>query len=119
MLKALGHEPIPPASSPDSLWNYEIGEKSTFLDGRLLVNASAYYIDWSNIQLNEITVPSGINFIGNAGIAHIKGFELEVQARPTREWSFGGSLSVTTPILYRSIRPFRRRWATSCPDRLR
>ena len=100
----ISHEPIPPASSPDSLWNYEIGEKSTFLDGRLLVNASAYYIDWSNIQLNEITVPSGINFIGNAGIAHIKGFELEIQARPTREWSFGGSLSVNDAHLV-SVNP--------------
>jgi iron complex outermembrane receptor protein len=90
----ISHQQIPLASSPDSLWNYEIGEKSTFLDGKLLVNASAYWIDWSNIQLNELTVPSGINFIGNAGKARVKGFELEVQARPTERWDLGGSLSL-------------------------
>lgn len=89
----VSHQPIPAASSPDSLWNYELGEKGTFLDGRMILNASIYYIDWSNIQLNQLTIPSGINFIGNAGEAHIKGAELELQAQPSDSWNFGGSLS--------------------------
>jgi outer membrane receptor protein involved in Fe transport len=88
------HTPIPAASSPDSLWSYEAGEKSTFFNGHLLVNASIYHIDWSNIQLNQLS-PSGINFIGNAGEAHIDGFELQVQARLSREWDLGGSLSLS------------------------
>ncbi len=100
----ISHQAIPEASSPDSLWTYEIGEKSTFLEGKLLVNASAYYINWSNIQLNELTKPSGINFIGNAGEAHIKGFELEVQARPTERWDLGGSLSLVDAHLV-SVNP--------------
>lgn len=90
----ISHEAIPAASTPDRLWNYELGEKSTFLDGRLMVNASVYFIDWSNIQLNELTQPSGINFIGNAGVAHITGAELEVRARPVPAWEIGGSLSL-------------------------
>ena len=90
----ISHEPIPSASSPDQLWNYELGEKTTFFDGRLVVNAALYYIDWRNIQLNELTKPSGINFIGNAGDATIKGFELEVNARPIEPLEIGGSLSL-------------------------
>ncbi|HEY3888220.1 MAG TPA: TonB-dependent receptor [Caulobacteraceae bacterium] len=90
----ISHEPIPAASSPDQLWNYELGEKSTFLDGRLLLNAAIYYIDWRNIQLNELTKPSGINFIGNAGDAVIKGLELEVDAKPIPAVEIGGSLSL-------------------------
>ena len=90
----ISHQPIPSASSPDQLWNYELGEKTTFFDGRLVVNAALYYIDWRNIQLNELTKPSGINFIGNAGDATIKGFELEVNARPIEPLEVGGSLSL-------------------------
>ena len=100
----ISHQAIPAASSPDSLWNYEIGEKATFFGGRLLANASLYYIDWSNIQLNELTKPSGINYIGNAGEAHIKGFELEIEAKPAPAWSFGGSLSVNDAHLV-SVNP--------------
>jgi len=90
----ISHQVIPGSSRPDSLWNYELGEKSTFLDGHLLVNADVYYIDWSNIQLNELTVPSGLNYIGNAGEAHIKGAELEVRARPIEPLELGLSLSL-------------------------
>ncbi|QUD89561.1 TonB-dependent receptor [Phenylobacterium montanum] len=90
----ISKEPIPAAARPDKLWNYEIGEKSSFLHGKLIVNADVYYIDWSNIQLGEFTQPSGINFIGNAGRAYVRGLELQVQARPTYDWQLGGSLSL-------------------------
>jgi outer membrane receptor protein involved in Fe transport len=100
----ISHQAIPASSSPDQLWNYELGEKSTFFNDRLLVNASIYYIDWSNIQLNELTTPSGINYIGNAGDAHIKGFELQIDAKPVPAWAFGGSLSLNDARLV-SINP--------------
>ena len=90
---------IPLASNPDSLWNYELGEKSYLMQHRLLIDADVYYIDWRNIQLNALTVPSGINYITNAGHADIKGFELDVEARPAVHWSAGGSLAVTNAHL--------------------
>ncbi|MGH7108629.1 MAG: TonB-dependent receptor domain-containing protein, partial [Acetobacteraceae bacterium] len=95
----LSGQQIPAASAPDSLWNYEVGEKSSFLDHRLLVNADIYYVDWRNIQLNELTLVSGINYIGNAGKANVKGLELEVEARPTLNWDLGGSLALTNARL--------------------
>lgn len=91
----LSGQPIPAASAPDGLWNYELGEKSSLLDHRLLINADIYYIDWRNIQLNQLTLVSGINYIGNAGKADVKGLELEVEARPSTDWDLGGSLALT------------------------
>ncbi len=60
----------------------------------MIVNASVYYIKLDpTIQLNELTQPSGINFIGNAGEAHIKGVELGVETKLDEAWDIGGSLS--------------------------
>ena len=90
---------IPPASNPDSLWDYELGEKSYLMQRRVLVDADIYYISWRNIQLNALTVPSGINYIANAGNADIKGLELSVQAHPAVHWSVGSSLALTNARL--------------------
>lgn len=85
--------PIPGTYGPDQLWNYEIGAKTQLFDRRLTVNASAYYIDWKNILLQQQTVGAGDVYVGNAGNATIKGVELEVVARPVRAVEFGTSLS--------------------------
>jgi iron complex outermembrane receptor protein len=89
--------PLPLADqsyNPDSLWNYELGAKTSWLDRRLVVNASVYRLDWSNIQVNDYTDDSNaFVFIANAGKARVYGAELEVEARPTRELNFGGTLA--------------------------
>jgi outer membrane receptor protein involved in Fe transport len=90
----LSNQPIPVASNPDRLWNYELGTKNVFLDERLIANLALYHIDWSNIQLDQLTVPSGINYTANAGKAHIDGAELALEYRPVVEWTFGGSVSL-------------------------
>jgi len=66
----------------DSLWNYEIGTKTEWLDRRLSIDAAAFYIDWKNIQ-QEILLTCGFQYTANAGAAVSKGGELEIQARPT------------------------------------
>jgi outer membrane receptor protein involved in Fe transport len=64
----------------DTLWNYEIGARTSWYDNRLVLNSSLYYIDWSDIQL---ALPLGTAFgTINAGKARIIGAELELQARP-------------------------------------
>lgn len=35
---------------PETNWTYEIGSKSTLLDGRLVLNTALFYIDWEDIQ---------------------------------------------------------------------
>jgi iron complex outermembrane receptor protein len=64
----------------DTLWNYEIGARTSWYDNRLELNSAIYYIDWSDIQL---ALPLGTAFgTINAGKARIIGAEIELQARP-------------------------------------
>jgi outer membrane receptor protein involved in Fe transport len=75
---------VPPGYEADSLWNYEIGIKSSWLDRRLTINSSAFVIDWSNIQVSGRDPSGAFAFIGNAGSARVEGLEFEVFSRPAR-----------------------------------
>jgi outer membrane receptor protein involved in Fe transport len=77
----------------DTVWNYEAGVKATALDGALSANLAVYRIDWKDIQLN--TLFGGITLMGNAGSATVDGFELEIQARPSRNLVFGSNIGHT------------------------
>ena len=57
-----------PSYDSDSLVNYEIGLKTTFLDGRARVNVAAYHIDWKDIQLTAYT-PDFVGYTVNGGYA--------------------------------------------------
>jgi iron complex outermembrane recepter protein len=73
----------------DSLWNYEVGVKSSFLDHRLTVNAAGFLIEWDKIQ-QLVSLPlCGYGFTGNSGKARSKGFELELSVRPIPELTLG------------------------------
>lgn len=78
---------IPQGFGSDSLDNYEIGVKSDWLDGRFIANASFYYIDWSDIQIQDQAQnpddPSQFfPFRANGGGADIFGAEFELIANP-------------------------------------
>jgi outer membrane receptor protein involved in Fe transport len=60
------------------VWSYEIGEKARFLDRRLTVNASVYYEDWRDIQLEALPGDWALNINGNR--AEIYGGEIETRA---------------------------------------
>jgi outer membrane receptor protein involved in Fe transport len=86
--------PNPPCSlttetyGPDSIWNYEVGEKAKLLDNRLIVNADVYYIRWSQVQ-QSVNQPCGYPLSENAGIAASYGPELEITAELTPELALG------------------------------
>lgn len=65
----------------DSLWTYELGGKTEWLNNRLTVNGAAFYTDWQNIQ-QLILLKCGFQFEANAGAAKSEGGELEIRARP-------------------------------------
>ena len=65
----------------DSLWNYELGTKTSWLDNRVTFNAAGFYIKWKNIQQN-ILLGCGFQYRANAGAAESKGGEAELRARP-------------------------------------
>ncbi len=83
----------PNAYAPDSLTNYEWGLKSEFLDHRLLLNLSVYYMQWDNVQLlffnptelgNTTFGVNGPNYV-------VKGGELQFVAKITDSLTIQGS----------------------------
>ena len=87
---------VPLTYEPDSLWNYEVGMKSLLLDGRLKLNLAAFYIDWTNIQLQRTVVLSSgqiLNFNDNAGDAISQGIEAEMTYVPIDGWELGSALT--------------------------
>jgi len=66
---------MPRAVEADELTNYELGFKSIFMDGRALLNAAVFYIDWEDIQ--QARTFGGVSGLDNAGDAESQGIELE------------------------------------------
>ena len=65
---------------PDSVWNYELGEKARLFGGAVVVNSDFYYIRWNNIQ-QLISPPCDYPYTTNAGTAASYGPEIEFTAR--------------------------------------
>jgi len=80
--------PIPTTFNSDSLWQYEIGTKQTLADHRLQVNASIYYLKWSNIQ-QFVYLTCGLGFVPNLGEVTGKGGDIEISWRATDDLTFG------------------------------
>lgn len=90
-----------PSFGADRLWNYELGLKSTLLDGRAQFDVSVYDIEWTDIQLNENH--GGINQIENAGNARVQGVETSANYRLPGGLLVGATASftdarLTTPV---------------------
>ncbi|MEI9996731.1 MAG: TonB-dependent receptor [Rhizomicrobium sp.] len=77
---ALPGGPVPPPAQSDTLINYEVGLKATFLDGKAVLDIAAFDVEWSNFQTN-VTVNSQ-SYLGNAGSAYSRGVELEGSVIP-------------------------------------
>ena len=77
---------VPENYKPDTMDNYELGLKSKWLDNRLLVNVSAFFMEWQDIQLSGDTAPTDpwwVRGTFNGGKAEQKGVELEVKWNPS------------------------------------
>jgi iron complex outermembrane receptor protein len=67
-----------PGFQPEEANSYETGVKSQLLGRRLQLNASAFYTEYQDIQLNQ---QEGVSpTIRNAGDAEFYGFEVELQS---------------------------------------
>jgi outer membrane receptor protein involved in Fe transport len=78
----------------DSLWSYEIGNKSRFLDNRVSLNVSAFYVKWNNIQ-QDVQLACTFDFEGNFGAATSHGVEFEAKAKVTSNFTLGLAGGVT------------------------
>ena len=100
------------AFGPDKTRNYELGAKTTMLDGALTFNGALFYVKWKNPQLSSATVNASIPITINADGAKSKGIELNGQWRMTQQFRVRGSYSYTeskltadVPSLIRTFTP--------------
>ena len=63
---------------PDTLWSYELGVKSSHLDGRMTLNGATYYTKWDDIQ-TTVNLGCGYIPVTNANAIVSQGLELESQ----------------------------------------
>ncbi|MBT8115539.1 MAG: TonB-dependent receptor, partial [Arenicella sp.] len=79
--------------TPDTVDNYEIGVKSTLLDGSLNLNAAIFYMDWKDPQVASASVNAGTSITVNAGAAETKGFEVSANWQASDQWSLSANVS--------------------------
>jgi iron complex outermembrane receptor protein len=85
---------------PEKLWSYEAGLKSDWLDRRLRANLTAFYYDYTDLQVQSF-VQNGASFgarTQNAATARVKGIEAEFVARPA------GGLTLHANLAYLDAR---------------
>jgi iron complex outermembrane recepter protein len=83
---------------PEQLDSYELGYKSEWLAGRLNFNATAFYYDYQDVQVNVVgfnaLAGATVSYLQNVNKAKTYGLELELQALPTNDWFINGSVGL-------------------------
>ena len=84
---------------PDKLFNYEVGIKSQWLDRRLTLNATAFYMEWEDIQL-VIDSDSALWWLvgqANGGGGENTGIEVSFDWLATQRLRLSGNVYVGDP----------------------
>ena len=63
---------------PEEVTSYELGFKSRLADGRVSLTGAAFVYDFENIQLNVLSIGTGVAFLVDGVEADIEGIELGV-----------------------------------------
>ena len=79
-----GELPGAPSYDPEFVDSYEIGFKYSSSNDSFILNAAAFYADYTDIQLEVFRGIAPI--LENAGEAEVKGFELEARWVPVDTW---------------------------------
>ncbi|MEO9468749.1 TonB-dependent receptor [Parasphingorhabdus sp.] len=97
---------------PDTVNSYEIGAKTTWLDGDLILNAALFFIDWKDPQIAATSINAGTSITVNGVSAESKGFEFSGSWRVTDNFRLSGNFSYTdakltadVPGLVQTIQP--------------
>jgi iron complex outermembrane recepter protein len=92
----------PSSYEPDTTQNYEVGVKGEFLDRRLSLDLSMFYIDWSNLQIS-LRNATGFTYLTNGSKAKSQGTEITVASRLTRGLSIRGWLAYNDAVLTEAL----------------
>ena len=86
---------IPRSYESDTLKNLEVGAKTTWFDGRLRANFTAYMMKWEGIQV-QVEDPNPLVFslgIVNFPEAEVDGFEFDFAWLPAEGWDLSGTVA--------------------------
>jgi outer membrane receptor protein involved in Fe transport len=78
---------------PDKTTNYELGLRSAWLGGTLILNGAVYYIVWNDVQVAGATVNGDQQIVVNGGSALSKGIELTMRWSATSWLEFAANAS--------------------------
>jgi iron complex outermembrane receptor protein len=91
------------AYKSDYLWSYELGSKNSVAGGRVSLQASAFYIDWKQVQFPLFVQACGSSFITNLGAAASDGFDFQGTALVAKGLELGLSVGYTHATVTKSI----------------
>jgi len=83
----------------ETLWNYEVGSKTTFAGGKGSINLSAYYMDIKDLQATVTAGSCSSRLVFNVPKAVSPGVEVELTATPNRNFDFALSISANDSTL--------------------
>ena len=93
-----------PTWEDETLWNYEVGAKGTFLNGNGQFSASAYTMDIENLQATVTAGTCSSRIILNVPKARTTGVEAELEVAPNDSFDFAVSGSFNNSELRSSFR---------------
>ncbi len=73
---------------PDTITNYEVGVKSRLADGRVTLNATAFHIDWDDMQFDAFELLCPFPLLDNINKATSDGLEVDFN------WLIAGAFSL-------------------------
>src|SRR5581483_5488141 len=94
---------LPLTFKPDKTQNYELGLKGSLFGRTLSYDASVYYIDWKDVQLEQIDPVSGIGFFTNGGKARSDGVELSLLSNPLKGLTLAATAAYNNAELTQDI----------------
>ena len=117
--------PVPglaPVYDPDQTYNYELGIKTKFWDGRGSLDVTGYYLKWEDFL--AFASAGGLNGLANAGDARVYGVEAGATLRPIDGFSLSGTLAFSDSKITRvdpaagiaqvgDTLPYNPRWSGS------
>lgn len=94
-LAALHEKDVPHTFASDNVWSYEAGLKGSFLGNTLRLTASAFWIDWNNIQQQVYLPDCGYYYTDNLGTAVSQGFDVDAEWHPLPGLTLSGTAGLT------------------------
>jgi outer membrane receptor protein involved in Fe transport len=93
----------PRQSQPDQTKTYEVGTKGDFHNHKLAVDASLYYIDWNNIQIQLTDPVTHLIYNTNGSGAKSEGTEISITTRPATRTTIAAWFDYDNAVLTKAF----------------